>query len=136
MMNHQNVLSFLLFIAAFLMPIQTVGLAIGALVIADIATGVWASLKTGQKITSDRFSRSVTKSLVYLTALVVALIAQKYLFSDAVPVITVVSGFIGSTELLSVYENLTRISGMDFRKLVQDKILSAQKDKEERGGEQ
>lgn len=132
-MNHQTILTLLAFFVAFLAPIETVGMAIGFLTLVDIATGIWASVRAGQKVTSDRFSRSVTKSLVYLTALVVANVAQKWVFLGAVPVVTIITGFIGSTELLSIFENLSRISGINFRDYLQDKLLPAQKEKDDRG---
>lgn len=126
-----NFLSFLLFFAAFLAPIQAVGLAIGFLVFSDLATGVWASLKEGKRFSSDRLGRSVTKLMVYCTSLVVGLVAQKYVFEDAIPIVKVVAGMLAGVELTSIGENLTRISGIDFRAVFK-RVLPAQKDKEDR----
>ena len=113
-------------------PIRIIAYAIGFLVAVDVLTGMWASIKTGQKITSDRFSRTVTKSLVYLVALIVAHVAEVYVFEGAAPILKVVSGFIGSTELLSTYENLSRISGLDFKKAIMDRIRPPQLEKQDR----
>jgi hypothetical protein len=41
---------------------------------------------------------------------------------DTVPVVHVVAGLIGATELLSVYENLSRITGLDFKQKVMQLI--------------
>lgn len=122
-----------LFLAGFLLPIKTVGLAIGFFVLIDVITGIWASVKTGQRVSSDRFSRTVTKTVVYLVALLVASIAERHVFGDSIPILKVVSGFVAGTELLSIYENLTRISGIDFRKVIVEKILPGQKEKDDRG---
>jgi phage-related holin len=119
-------------VLAFLAPLQTLGYAIGFFVLTDILTGMWASRKSGQPITSDRLARSVTKSVVYLIAIVVAHVAELYVIPD-VPVLKVVSGIVASTELLSVYENLTRISGVDFKKRLTEWLKPTQSSKEDRG---
>ena len=102
-------------VLAFLAPLQTLGYALGFFVLVDLVTGVWASKRAGEAITSDRLGASVRKSLVYLIAVVVAHVAEVYVIPE-VPVLKVVSGIVASTELLSVYENLTRISGVDFKR--------------------
>ncbi|MBN9160863.1 MAG: hypothetical protein BGO98_29475 [Myxococcales bacterium 68-20] len=129
----QHIGPFVMFALGLFAPIQATALALGFLVVIDVITGVWASVKAGQRVTSDRFGRTVTKSLVYLTAIFVAHVAELYVFEDLVPITKVVAGFVGSTELLSIYENLTRISGMDFRKLVIEKLRPPQREKEDRG---
>lgn len=131
MKNHA--LSSLLFLLGLLAPIQVLAIAIGFLVVADVVTGVWASLKAKQRVTSDRFGRTVTKSGVYLVALVVAHVAEAYVFGGAVPVTKVVSGLVGTTELISIYENLSRISGLDFKRAIAERLMPAQRDKEDRG---
>lgn len=119
---------------AFLAPIGTVGAAIGFLLFIDIATGIWASFKEGKAVTSDRFGRSVTKSLVYLIALVVSHVAELYVFEGSIPIVKVVAGLIAGSELISIGENLTRVSGLNFRSLFK-RILPEQLDKVDRGTE-
>lgn len=105
-------------VALFFAPIKEVLFAVGFLIMADLFTGMWASLRSGQKIESAKLRRSVSKSAAYLLAVCTGFVAQKYLMQDAVPVVHVVAGLIGATELLSVYENLSRITGVDFKKKV------------------
>lgn len=127
-----HIFSLLAALVALILPIKAVGLAIGFLVFVDIATGIWASVKEGKRLSSDRFRRTVTKSAVYLIALICAQVAEVHLFFSEVPIVKVVAGLIASTELISVGENLTRISGLDFRGMFK-KILPEQLNKEDRG---
>lgn len=113
-------------------PIRMVAFGTGFLICADLATGVWASVRESQRITSDRFGRSVRKSLVYLTALVVAQVAEAYVLQGTVPVVKVVAGLVGTTELMSIGENLTRISGVNFRKAFIERLMPSQADKRDR----
>jgi phage-related holin len=109
-------------IALFFAPIKEVLFSVGFLIVADLITGVWAALKIGQKIESAKLRRSVSKSAAYLLAVCSGFVAQKYLMGDTVPVVHVVAGLIGATELLSVYENLSRITGLDFKQKVMQLI--------------
>lgn len=118
-------------VLAFLASLHTLGFALGFFVLVDLVTGVWASKRAGEAITSDRLGASVRKSLVYLIAVVVAHVAEVYVLPE-VPVLKVVSGIVASTELLSVYENLTRISGVDFKRRIAEWLKPTQADKGER----
>ena len=117
---------------ALLLPVQTVLLGTVILVLADLATGIWASRRQGVPITSDRLGRSIRKLFVYLTAVVTAQVAEVWMLDGGVPLVKVVAGLICSTELLSNYENLTRISGVDFKSLLIQRMMPAQPDKSER----
>jgi hypothetical protein len=123
----------LAFVGAFVSPIKELGYAIGFFVIVDLVTGMWASRREGKPITSDRFGRTVTKTIVYLIAIVVAHVAELYALPD-VPLVKVVGGLVAGTELLSVYENLTRISGVDFKRRIAEWLKPSQPSKDERGG--
>lgn len=102
----------LAWVLAFLTPIKGVLAAVGFLIVADTLTGVWSALKQGKKIESAKLRRSVTKSAAYLLAIITGFVAQKHLLEDAIPIVTVVAGLIGATETLSIYENLSQISGV------------------------
>lgn len=99
---------------AILASIESLGLAIGFLMLVDLVTGVWAAVRERQPITSERLRRSVVKSVVYLLALIVAAVAERFIFGPSVPILKVVSGVVASTELLSILENLSRIGGVDL----------------------
>lgn len=100
-------------LSVLLLPIRSTMVAVGFLVIADLITGIWASAKEKKKITSHRLRRTVIKTLAYMSAVLVAFILEKYLMDD-MPITKVVSGLIGITEGKSFFENLKRITGIDF----------------------
>lgn len=110
----------LAWVMAFLAPIKGVLGAVGFLIVTDTLTGIWSAIKQGKKIESAKLRRSVTKSAAYLLAIVTGFIAQKYLLEDSIPIVTVVAGLIGATETLSIYENLSQISGVP----IADKVKS------------
>ena len=106
---------------AFLAPMSKVIFAVLFLIFVDLVTGLSASIKEKQNITSSALSRTIGKTLVYLTTIVVAFVVNKYLLVDFdFPVESVVSGFIAITECKSILENLNRLSD---NSLIDDLIL-------------
>lgn len=110
------------------LPIRSTLIAVSLLVMADLITGMWASLKEGRKITSTRLRRTVVKTLAYQSAIVVAFLLETYLISD-MPIVKVVSGLIGLTEGKSFFENLRRITGIDFWGQILSKLNMPENDK-------
>jgi hypothetical protein len=76
-------------------------------------TGMWASKKEKKKITSSRMRRTVIKLLAYQFAIIFAFILETWML-DGLPVVNVITGLIGLTEGKSFFENIRRISGVDF----------------------
>lgn len=105
-------------------PIKTMIFAALALVVLDLITGLLASYKRGDAITSAVFSRTLIKTLVYEVAILAAYLAEKYLTGDIIKVTSVVTTFIGMTELLSLIENLNEISGGSLMKALVEKLES------------
>lgn len=101
----------LLVLVAVFAPAKAMLLTALVLVVADMITGIWASLKAGESLSSAKLKKSVLKLLVYELAIGLAFLAQKHLTGEAVPIASIVAGFVGLTEMLSVLENLNRISG-------------------------
>lgn len=106
---------------AFLAPIHTVMLAVGALILFDLITGIWASKKAGRPITSFGIRRTVTKAFAYQMSLITSMIMENY-FLPEIPVIRIIAGLIAVTEFKSFLENVTDITGIDFWKAILDKI--------------
>lgn len=100
-------------IAVFLAPIKASMLTIIVLVLVDLITGLLAAKKQGIPIISTKLGHTVIKLLGYEIAVLLAYTGQTYLL-DGVPVIHVVAGFVGSTELLSIYENMSVITGTPY----------------------
>lgn len=95
------------------LPIRPALIAVSVLVFADLVSGLWASLKEKKKITSTGLRRTVNKMLGYESAIIVAFILETYLL-DGLPVVKVITGLVGVTEGKSLFENLTRITGINF----------------------
>ena len=113
-------LKIIAWILIFFAPIKEVMWSVGAIIIVDLITGIWAAKKSGVKFESYKLRRSITKSAAYLTAIASGFIVQKYMLQDTIPIVHVVSGLIGATELLSIYENLSKISGVPFADKVKE----------------
>lgn len=104
---------------AFVAPIQNMLLSMLFLIVVDFITGLWAAIKEHKPITSSKLSRSVSKTLVYFTTVVVVHVTHKYMLDgvEFLPIDSFAIGFIALTELKSIFENLNRIS--------KQKLLSA-----------
>lgn len=81
------------------------------LVIADFIVGVGVSLKVGRPLTSRGFKTTVMKLLSYEFVLLLSYLVGQYLTGPSVPVLSIVAGIIGLTELKSIIENLDSVLG-------------------------
>jgi phage-related holin len=122
--------SAMLLIAAFLAPIATVIFAVMFLIFVDLVTGILASLKEKERITSSALSRTIAKTFVYCTTIIVTYVVHKYLLVGFdFPVESIVSGFIALTEMKSILENMDRISN---HSVLKDLILIFSNERERR----
>lgn len=106
-------LKFLSMMFLVLLPIRPLMIAVSVLVLADLITGIWASKKEGKKITSSGIKKTVAKTLAYQSCIVIAFVIETWLISD-MPIVKVVGGLIALTEGKSFFENINRITGVDF----------------------
>lgn len=111
-------------LALILMPVRAVMISVSVLVVADLITGLWASMKEKQRITSNAFGRTIGKTLQYQLAIVVSFVIETYLLAG-IPVVKVVSGLITVKEGKSFFENMHRITGIDFWNEILSKLNSA-----------
>jgi phage-related holin len=122
--------SWAIIILSLLAPIKSAILAVYFLIFTDFITGVWASIKEKQTITSSKMSRSISKVLIYSITIVVSFIVHKYLLVDFdLPIEAIVSGFIAITETKSILENLNRISS---HRVIKDLILFLSNERDKR----
>lgn len=121
---------FFILVAAFLAPIASVIFAVLFLIFVDLVTGIIASKKEKQVITSSAMSRTIAKTFVYCTTIIVTYVVHKYLLVGFdFPVESIVSGFIALTEMKSILENLNRISN---HSVLKDLILIFSNERERR----
>lgn len=109
-----------------LAPAQGVMLAALTMVAADLVTGVIAAIKRKEAVISSGLKRTLVKVAVYETAIALGFVAQHYLMGDVIPIITIIGGYIGITELTSSYENLNDIAGAPILKAILDKLNKPQ----------
>lgn len=112
-------------ILLYLSPIHDLIHAVIFLIAIDFITGFWASLKAGESFSARKMRGTVNKVVLYFIAIISAYVLQKMMLESWDFNITrYVSLFIAATELKSIYENISRILGVQlFKKLFND-ILS------------
>ena len=113
---------------AALAPIKPVMITVGILIVSDLITGVWAARKRGEEITSAALGRTVSKMVVYQTAVITGFLLQRYLLGDALPVVNVIGGVIGMVEFKSFIENANCIVDGDVFKEILKKLGSKNDD--------
>lgn len=117
-------------VVAIFAPIQSLLITTGVLILVDLITGIWSSIKRGEPITSAGLRRTLTKLFVYEAALMVAFLVEHYM-SDILPFVKMSSAMVSIVELKSVYENLNNISGADLLKSLIDKLGSSNQQRKE-----
>lgn len=114
----------LLVLATIFAPIKPLLLACGALIFADMITGMIAASKRQEKIKSSEMRRTLSKMVVYQISIISGFVLEKYMLQDLLPVSKIVSGVIGMVEFKSILENASTIAGQDILKLVLEKLGS------------
>ena len=106
------------FLIAFIMPILPAILAMLALVFFDTLTGIWKTIKKSgwSKVTSQRLSDVVSKSVMYGLLIIVSHIVETYMVGTGVPLVKIAVGVIGMIEFKSIGENASEILGYDIIK--------------------
>lgn len=119
----------LLALLFYFAPIAPLVHAVLALFVIDWMTGVWRSKKAGRILTSYRFRKSINKIAAYLLAIIAAHITDTNLLGDMLHLPEIVAAYIGFTELTSIYENLSDITGKQLLKDIASDITNRIKQK-------
>ena len=77
----------------------------------DTISGIWASLKGGDKLQSSKLRTTVYKFLWYTVAVMLSLMMEKTFGFSWTRLAALVGGFICSVELVSIFENISKITG-------------------------
>lgn len=115
-------------------PIKGIIITVGIVIVVDLITGILAARKRGEKITSAAIRRTVSKILIYQTAILTGFLIETYLTQDLVPITKIVASIIGIVEGKSVFENLNAVSDNKLFSEVLKKLGSIN-DKEEKKDE-
>lgn len=110
-------------------PISTLIHAVLALFFFDWLTGVWKSNVVKRKFASHRMRKTVSKLNAYLIAIITAHIVNDSLLGGNLHLPQIAAGYIGLTELRSIYENLAEITEEKAFKSIIKKIIEIVKSK-------
>ena len=104
-------------IFSFFVPIKGFLLFVIAVTFADMVTGIKAARKEGQKINSRGLYRTSEKIAVYFVGIMI-FEGAKNTFSLPVPITYMVAFLIATVELISISENIKRITGVNLGVLI------------------
>lgn len=96
----------------------------GVLVAADLVFGLLSAYKQKIAITSAGLRRTVTKSLIYLSAVLLGYVAEHYLIGDLLAISKLIAGTIGVVEMKSILESADIINGGSLFKTIISKLGS------------
>lgn len=115
-------------IVAVLTPIHAVMISVGFLIFADLFTGILAAKKAGEKITSAGIRRTISKMFVFQVAVISGFVVETFI-GVPLPIAKIVASAITLSELVSVLENVQKITGENiFAKVI--KKLGSDNDKD------
>lgn len=117
--------AYLLAIVGLLAPIHAILISTILLILVDAVTGVWAAIKHKEEISSAKLRNTVSKLVIYYIAIISGFVVEKYMHLDIIPVIQLTAAAIGLVELKSIFENINKISGVDFLKELVRKLGSS-----------
>lgn len=104
---------FLVVLVSIIAPIHATMLALGFLVVVDLVLGIWVARKSGVPITSAGLRRTLVKLVLFQVGLVTAFIVETYLAKGVFPIVQTFSAMVSISELVSVFENINKISGVN-----------------------
>jgi len=105
----------------FFYPTAQFLLLVGFFVAIDTITGVMALSKTGELFTSRKFRAFVPKYIAYGCGVLVAHVLQMQFFPDF-PAMKIIAGLIAYGELISIDENIHKLTGVSLFKFFIKKL--------------
>lgn len=122
-MNTITVLKlFLSSIAAFLLPIKGLIIIMGLVVALDLITGIYASRKNKEAITSHKLFNTIIKLCFYSTIIIISYMIDIHIFNGMFPLFNIPCGiskfatvFIIGIESVSIDENSQRVGNKPFK---------------------
>lgn len=97
-------------IIAYFSPIREVVHVMLIFLFIDTVSGIWASLKQGERLQSKKLRKTVYKFLWYTVAVMIAWMMEKTFALGWTNMANIVGGFICFVEIKSIFENITRIT--------------------------
>lgn len=109
------IVNFIMTILLFLLPIHNYVNMLVLLITIDFITGISASIRVNgiKSIKASKMSRTVLKLLFYSTAIIATYILQ-HILNEGTQLPRIAAFYIAATELKSIYENISKITGHDI----------------------
>ena len=109
-------------ILSFLLPVANILLLVGFAITLDTLTGIWKSIKTGDKITSRKLSSIISKMLLYQSTILLFFMLDVFILDEIVLAFfnihlltTKILGLtLFSIELVSINENYKKVMNVDL----------------------
>jgi phage-related holin len=102
-------------LCTFLNPIVPTLCFVGMISVIDFVTGIIGAKSKGEEIKSSKMIRKFYAVMAYFLGILIAHVLEGY-FGDVVPMTKAVVAIIAVTEIQSVRENITAITGVDILK--------------------
>ena len=97
-------------VLAYFTPISEMVIVMLIFLLLDTISGIWASLKKGEKLESHKLRKTVYKIVWYTVAVMLSWMMEKTFFLTWSNLASLVCGFICFVELKSIFENVTSIT--------------------------
>ena len=94
------------------------------LLLADMVTGIWKSLKTDVPVTAAKMNLTVEKMLAYMIGILCAYGVQHHITNDLVKVMLIFTSVISFKELKSVVENVESITDTKIWSYISNQITA------------
>ena len=109
-------------ILSFFIPVYDIVILVGCAIVLDTLTGVWKSIKVGDKITSRKLSSIVSKMLLYEATVLLFFMIDTFILNDIVKglfsvdlLTTKILGLtLVSIEVVSINENYKKVMNVDL----------------------
>jgi len=106
-------------IIAILAPITPIVLTLSFLIFIDFVFGIYRAYKMGDKITSRKMSKTVSKILLYNLVIICLHFLEQYILETGIPLDKLAASLIAVIELKSIDESWSMIFGWSiWHKLV------------------
>ena len=99
-----------LLVIAYFTPITEMVIVMLIFLILDTISGIWASLKKGEKLESHKLRKTVYKIIWYTITVMLSWMMEKTFSLTWSNLASLVCGFICFVELKSIFENVTSIT--------------------------
>lgn len=97
--------------STYMLPVQTVAVVMIIMVLLDLFSGIWKSLKQGEKFKSKKIWNTVEKFILYYIGLISSFVLETHIGIDIIRPLWLFSTLIIVREYVSVLENIEIITG-------------------------